>query len=276
MTLWSKILIVWAILVIITAFLSPGLAVILVILLFFTSIASIKIIFEYQSGVVFTLGRYSGKLEPGLKFVIPAIQKVRKVDLRINVTDVPEQSPITKDNVSIRVDAVIYFKIRGSEAENSIIKVENYKYAINQLAQTTMRNIIGEMPLDEILSKRDNASRKIKTIVDKASDPWGITVEAVELKHVELPETMKLIMAKAAEAERIKRAAIIKASGEALASKVVSKAAGIIGSVNGGLNLRTLQELDNIASDQSNEVTFFVPLDLIKSLEGYKKKRARK
>jgi len=112
--------------------------------------------------------------------------------------------------------------------------------------------------------------------VDKASDPWGITVEAVELKHVELPETMKLIMAKAAEAERIKRAAIIKASGEALASKVVSKAAGIIGSVNGGLNLRTLQELDNIASDQSNEVTFFVPLDLIKSLEGYKKKRARK
>ncbi|MBT4191821.1 MAG: slipin family protein [Candidatus Diapherotrites archaeon] len=276
MTLWSKILIVWAILVIITAFLSPGLAVILVILLFFTSIASIKIIFEYQSGVVFTLGRYSGKLEPGLKFVIPAIQKVRKVDLRINVTDVPEQSPITKDNVSIRVDAVIYFKIRGSEAENSIIKVENYKYAINQLAQTTMRNIIGEMTLDEILSKRDNASRKIKTIVDKASDPWGITVEAVELKHVELPETMKLIMAKAAEAERIKRAAIIKASGEALASKVVSKAAGIIGSVNGGLNLRTLQELDNIASDQSNEVTFFVPLDLIKSLEGYKKKRARK
>ncbi|HLC36165.1 MAG TPA: SPFH domain-containing protein [archaeon] len=240
------------------------------------ALLSIRIIFEYQKGVLFTFGRYIKLLEPGINFIIPVAQSLSIVDLRLNVSDVPAQSPITKDNVSVRVDAVIYFRIMKKHAHYSIIKVEKYRDAISQLAQTTMRNVIGEMTLDEVLSNRDQASKKIQAIVDKASDPWGIKVEAVELKHVELPDSMKTIMAKAAEAERIKRAAIIKASGEAQAAEVVSKAAGIISGVEGGLNLRTLQELDNIASDASNEVVFFVPLDTIRAVEGYNKEEKKK
>ena len=240
------------------------------------ALLSIRIIFEYQKGVLFTFGRYIKLLEPGINFIIPVAQSLSIVDLRLNVSDVPAQSPITKDNVSVRVDAVIYFRIMKKHAHYSIIKVEKYRDAISQLAQTTMRNVIGEMTLDEVLSNRDQASKKIQAIVDKASDPWGIKVEAVELKHVELPDSMKTIMAKAAEAERIKRAAIIKASGEAQAAEVVSKAAGIISGVEGGLNLRTLQELDNIASDASNKVVFFVPLDTIRAVEGYNKEEKKK
>jgi len=213
---------------------------------------------------------------PGLNFIIPGIQKVSLVDLRLIVDDVEQQSPITKDNVSISVDAVIYYKVMPELAQESIIKIENYHYALNQLAQTTMRNVIGEMTLDDVLSKRDEISNKIQLIVDKASDPWGIKVNAVELKHIELPEEMKRVMAKAAEAERIKRAAIIKAQGEADASKIVAKAAEIISSVDGGLNLRTLQGLGNIASDSSNEVIFFVPIDTLRPIEGYNNEDATK
>ncbi|MDD2531351.1 MAG: SPFH domain-containing protein [Candidatus ainarchaeum sp.] len=234
---------------------------------------SVMIIYEFERGVVFSFGKYDGMLKPGLNVVLPIVQRVSKVDLRVNVTDVPQQSPITKDNVSVSVDAVIYYKIRADEAEKSIIKVDNYVYAISQLAQTAMRNVVGEMTLDEVLSNRDEASGKIREIVDKASDPWGIKVDSVELKHIELPESMKTIMAKAAEAERIRRAAVIKASGEAAAAKIVSKAARTIGSIEGGLNLRTLQELDNISSDPTNETIFFVPLDMLKSTKGYGGKR---
>ena len=239
------------------------------IITFFAFIASIKIVYTYQQGVLFTFGKYAGRLNEGLNLIVPIMQRAVIVDLRLNVSDVPQQSPITKDNVSLSVDAVIYYRIMKEHAEKPIIQVEDYRYAISQLAQTTMRNIIGEMTLDEVLSNRDEASTKIKIIVDKASDPWGIKVEAVELKHVELPESMKAVMAKAPEAERIKRAAIIRASGEALASKVVSKAAEMISSVEGGLNLRTIQELEGISSDTSNEVLFFVPLDMVKTIEGY-------
>ncbi|MBN1941416.1 MAG: slipin family protein [Candidatus Diapherotrites archaeon] len=276
MGLWGLLLAILGLAVLASAFFNIGLFVILLIIWFFLAILSIRIVFEFQRGVLFTFGKYSGMRNPGFNVIIPLVQSLRIVDLRINVSDVPEQTPITKDNVSLTVDAVIYFRIRKNEAQNSIIKVEDYSYAINQLAQTTMRNIIGEMMLDEVLSNRDEASKKIQYIVDKASDPWGIKVEAVELKHVELPESMKTIMAKAAEAERIKRAAIIKASGEAMAAEVVSKAAEIISSVEGGLNLRTLQELDNIASDTSNEVMFFVPLDTIRPIEGYAKHKKPK
>ena len=234
--------------------------------------SSVKVIYEFERGIVFSFGKYDGMLMPGLNVVLPIVQRVSTADLRLNVVDVPQQSPITKDNVSVSVDAVIYYKIMASDAEKSIIKVDNFEYAISQLAQTAMRNVVGEMTLDEVLSNRDEASGKIKEIVDKASDPWGIKVNAVELKHIELPESMKTVMAKAAGAERIRRASVIKASGEAQAAKVVSKAAGVISSVEGGLNLRTLQELENISSDPSNEAIFFVPLDMVKSIEGYKKR----
>lgn len=232
----------------------------------------IRIIYEYERGVVFTFGKYSGMRKPGITLIIPFVQRLVKADLRLEVCDVPGQAPITKDNVSLFVDAVLYFRIRKNEAHNSIIRVENYKHAIIQLAQTTMRNVIGEMELDEVLGNRDEASKKIQAIVDKASDPWGLTIEAVELKHVILPSSIKTVLARAAEAERLKRAAVIKARGEAFAAETVSKAAELMNSAEGGLNLRTLQELDNVASDPSNEVIFFVPLDVIRPLEGYSKK----
>ncbi|NMA44734.1 MAG: slipin family protein, partial [Candidatus Diapherotrites archaeon] len=174
------------------------------------------------------------------------------------------------------VDAVIYYRVMPELAEKSIIMIEDYEYAISQLAQTTMRNVIGEVTLDEVLSNRDEVSGKIRTIVDKASDPWGIRVESVELKHIELPDSMKNVMAKAAEAERIRRASVIKASGEAQAAKIVSEAAEVIGSADGGLNLRTLQELDNIASAQTNHIVFFLPLDIMKPLKGYNKNNENK
>ncbi len=232
-------------------------------------LVSIRVIMEYQRGVLFTLGKFSKNLRPGLNFVVPIFQREATVDLRVKVDDVPEQAPITKDNVSLKVDAVIYYRITEEKAQDAIIKVENYQYAINQLAQTTMRNVIGDMTLDEVLSRRDDVSNKIRLVVDKASDPWGINVEAVKLKLIELPEEMKRVMARAAEAERIKRAAIIKAGGEAQAAEMVAKAAEAINSVEGGLNLRTLQGLQQISSDPSNEVIFFVPIDTIKSIEGY-------
>ncbi len=241
------------------------------ILTLIIAFSSIRIVYEYEKGVIFKLGKYKRNLNPGLNFVIPIIERAVIVDLRLIVSDVPQQSPITKDNVSLSVDAVIYYKIMKDHVEKSIIQVEDFSYAISQLAQTAMRNVVGEMTLDEVLSNRDEASKKIREIVDKASDPWGIKVDAVELKHLELPESMKTIMAKGAEAERIKRAAIIKASGEKEASKVVAKAAETISSIEGGLNLRTLQELDNMASDPSNEIVFFVPLDMTKSMDGYNK-----
>jgi regulator of protease activity HflC (stomatin/prohibitin superfamily) len=231
--------------------------------------SSIRVVFEFQRGIVFRFGSYSRILKPGLNFIIPFVETVRIADLRLLVSDVPEQSPITKDNVSIRVDAVIYYRIVSEHAENSVIKIDNYQYAISQLAQTTMRNIIGEMNLDEILSETDKASKMIKEIVDVKSDPWGIKVEAVELKHVELPDSMKKIMAKAAEAERIKRAQIIKSGGEALASNIIAKASEVLTSVEGGLNLRTLQVLGCISSDPSNDITFYVPIDTIKPIQGY-------
>ncbi len=243
------------------------------IITIFLAISSIRVVYEYQKGVVFKFGKYTKNLNAGLNFIIPLIERAVIIDLRLIVTDVPQQSPITKDNVSLSVDAVIYYRIMSESVEKSIIQVEDATYAISQLAQTAMRNVIGEMTLDEVLSNRDEASGKIREIVDKASDPWGIKVEAVELKHLELPNSMKTIMAKGAEAERIKRAAIIKASGEKEASKVVSQAAEIISSVEGGLNLRTLQELDNMSSNDSNQISFFLPLDIIKTINGYEKNK---
>ena len=276
MGVWVIFLILLFLVTAVSLFVNFWLFLVLGFITLLAFLLSVRVIFEYERGVLFSFGRYSGMRGPGLNVILPIVQRLAIVDLRLNVSDVPEQTPITKDNVSLRVDAVIYYRIRADEAQNSIIKVEDYRYAISQLAQTTMRNVIGEMTLDAVLSNRDEASKKIQTIVDKASDPWGIKVEAVELKHVELPDSMKTVMAKAPEAERIKRAAVIKASGEALAAEVISQAAEIISSVEGGLNLRTLQELGSIASDTSNEVIFFVPLDVIKPLEGYPEKKVKK
>ncbi|RLG15052.1 MAG: slipin family protein [Candidatus Nanohalarchaeota archaeon] len=235
--------------------------------------AGLRVINQYEKGVKFTLGKYSGIMEPGLRFVIPAIQSMERVDTRIKTVDVPRQETMTKDNISVKVNAVIYFKI--NDAAKSVIEIEDYFYAVSQLAQTSMRNIIGEITLDELLSKRNEISDKIKIIVDKASDPWGIDVKSVELKDVELPEDLKRVMAKQAEAEREKRAVIIKAEGEIIASYNISKAANTLSKAPGALHLRTLQTLNDLSGDNSNTVIFAIPLEILKSFEGYKSKNKK-
>ena len=234
----------------------------------FVLIASIKQINEYERGVRFFIGKYDGIMQPGWRIVIPVIQTYQKVDIRVKAVDVPDQDAITKDNVSVNVNAVLYYKI--SNAEAAILKVEYFDYAVSQLAQTTMRDVVGEVTLDDLLSSRDQISDRIQEIVDKASDPWGIKIESVDLKHIELPEDMKRVIAKQAEAEREKRAVIIKAEGEVVAADNMSKAAGILAKSNGALHLRTLQSINDLSSDQSNTVIFAIPLEVLRAFEGLK------
>jgi len=231
-------------------------------------LSSLKIVKEYERGVKFTLGKFSGIMEPGLKIVVPIIQSWQRVDIRVKAVDVPDQDAITKDNVSIKVNAVLYYKV--ADSKKAIIEVEEFNYAVSQLAQTTMRDVVGEVTLDELLSKRDSVSKRIREIVDKATDPWGIKVESVELKHVELPEQLKRTIGKEAEAEREKRAVIIKAEGEVIASDNMAKAANTLASGPGALHLRTLQTLNDLSSDKSNTIVIGIPLEMLKAFEGGK------
>jgi len=237
----------------------------------FILLASIKQINEYERGVKFQYGKYISIMEPGWRIVWPVVQSYQKVDIRVKAVDVPDQDAITKDNVSVNVNAVLYYKV--ANAESAIIKVEYFDYAVSQLAQTTMRDVVGEVTLDELLSKRDTISQRIQEIVDKATDPWGIKIVSVDLKHIELPENMKRTIAKQAEAEREKRAVIIKAEGEVAAADNMAKAAGILASSSGALHLRTLQSINDLSSDQSNTVIFAVPLEVLRAFEGIKNKQ---
>jgi len=216
------------------------------------------------------LGRYIGTKNPGWRIILPVIQGMTKVDIRVKAVDVPDQEAITKDNISVRINAVIYYKV--ADAARAIIEVEDFRYAISQLAQTTMRNATGEVSLDELLANRDQISGRIQIIVDKASDPWGIKVDNVELKDITLPEEMKRTIGKQAEAERERRAVIIKAEGEVIAAENLAKAARMLAESPGALHLRTLQSINDISSDQSNTVVFAVPLEVLRALEGLKKK----
>lgn len=233
-------------------------------------ISTIRIVFEYQRGVVFFLGKYQRTYKPGLKLVFWPFQIMRKVDVRVKAVDVPDQEAITRDNISARINAVIYYKVK--DAAKSTIEVENFRYAVSQLAQTTMRNVVGEMDLDELLSQRDQASKKIKEIVDTLTDPWGIQVDNVELKDITLPEEMKRTMAKQAEAERERRAVVIKAMGEIESAENLSEAARMLSESPGALHLRTLSTLNDLSSDQSNTVIFAVPLEILRAFEGLSKK----
>ena len=240
----------------------------LIITTIFVLLISIKQINEYERGVKFQLGKYIDIMNPGWRIVIPVFQTFQKVDIRVKAVDVPDQDAITKDNVSLNVNAVLYYKV--ANAESAILKVEYFDYAVSQLAQTTMRDVVGEVTLDELLTNRDEISQRIQVIVDKASDPWGIKIESVDLKHIELPENMKRTIAKQAEAEREKRAVIIKAEGEVIAADNMAKAANILGGANGALHLRTLQSINDLSSDQSNTVIFAMPLEILRAFEGLK------
>jgi regulator of protease activity HflC (stomatin/prohibitin superfamily) len=225
---------------------------------------------QYERGVVFTMGRYAYVMQPGWRFLIPIFQSFRKVDIRTKAVDVPDQKAITRDNVPVMVNAVIYYKVEA--AEKAIIEVENFQYAISQYAQTTMRNIVGEVTLDELLSQRDKIADRIRDIVDKETDEWGLKVNNVELKDVSLPEAMERTMAKQAEAEREKRAVIINSEGELAAAANISQAAKQLAEVPGALHLRTLQSINDMSSDQSNTVIVLTPVEVLRAFEGFAKK----
>jgi regulator of protease activity HflC (stomatin/prohibitin superfamily) len=236
----------------------------------FVLLISIRQVNQYQRGVRFTFGRFSSVMNPGWRLVFPIIQTHQKVDIRTKAVDVPDQNAITRDNVSVRVNAVIYYKV--SDASRAIIEVEDYRYAISQYAQTTMRNIVGEVTLDELLGSRDKIADRIREIVDKETDAWGLKVQNVELKDVSLPPELERTIGKQAEAEREKRAVIITSEGEVAASENMAKAAAMLASTPGALHLRTLQSINDIASDQSNTVVYMIPMEILKALEGFAKK----
>jgi regulator of protease activity HflC (stomatin/prohibitin superfamily) len=232
----------------------------------FLILISIRQINQYERGLLFSFGKFTSILQSGWRIVLPIIQGVHKVDIRVKAVDVPDQEAITKDNVSTKINAVIYYKV--VDPEHAILAVENFFHAVSELAQTTMRNIVGEVTLDQLLSEREMVSEKIREIIDKATDPWGIKVENVELKDVSLPSEMKRVIARQAEAEREKRAVITMAEGEAIAAENLSKAAAVLAKTPGALHLRTLNSINDISSDQSNTIVFAVPLEVLRALEG--------
>lgn len=234
----------------------------------FLILISIREVRQYERGVKFTIGKFTSLAMPGWRLVIPIFQKMVKVDIRVKAVDVPDQEAITQDNISVSINAVIYYKI--SDAGKAIIEVENFYYAVSQLAQTTMRNAVGEVKLDTLLKNRDEVAVGIKEIVDKATDPWGVSVESVELKDIVLPADLKRTIAKEAEAERERRAVIIKAEGEVTASDNLAKAATTLAAVPGALHLRTLQSINDISSDQSNTTIWMMPIEVLKAVEGIK------
>ena len=240
-------------------------AIILLVIILIILLRSIVQVNEYERGIKFSLGKFSNTMKPGWNLVLPIFQSYKKVDIRTKAVDVPEQDAITKDNVSVRINAVIYYKI--FDASKAILEVENFYFAVSQLAQTTMRNAVGSVSLDELLAEREKLSDTICKIIDQATDPWGIKVENVELKDVTLPEDMKRVIAKVAEAEREKAAVITKAQGEVEASKNLAEAARTMATTPGALHLRTLSTINDVSSDQSNTLIFCVPIEMIDSFK---------
>lgn len=240
-------------------------------LIIFLILISLKQVNEYERGVVYTMGKFSYIINPGWKLVIPIFQSFRKVDIRTKAVDVPKQDTITRDNVTCKMNAVIYYKV--TDAAKTINEVEDVYYAMLQLAQTTMRRVASEATLDELLSQREQIAIKILKIVDEHAKSWGIDVQTVELKDIELPESMIRTMAKQAEAEREKRATIINSEGELMASKNLADAATKLAKAPGALHLRTLNSINDISSDASNTIVFAVPIELLKAIEGFAKKK---
>ncbi len=241
----------------------------------FILLISIREVKQYERGVKFTLGKFTSLAMPGWRLVIPIFQKMAKVDIRTKAVDVPDQEAISEDNISITINAVIYYKV--SDAARAVLEVENFYYAISQLAQTTMRNAVGEVTLEDLLKNREKIAANIQLIVDKATDPWGIQVESVELKDIVLPADLKRTMAKVAEAERERKAVIINSEGEVSASKNLAEAARTLAAAPGALHLRTLHSINDISSDQSNTTVWMVPIEALKALntiaENYEKKK---
>lgn len=234
--------------------------VVLVIFVIIFVISGIKVVNQYERGVVLTLGRYSGMRGPGLTIIVPVFQRMYRVDQRTSTIDVPKQEVITKDNVTVNVDAVVYFRVK--DAGKAVLEVANYIYASSQFAQAALRDVTGNVDLDELLSERERVSQKIEEIVDIETEKWGIDVENVKIQNIELPQDMKRAMARQAEAERDRRAVIINAEGERQAAKGVADAAKILAEVKSGMNIRTLQTLERISNSQSQKTLVILPSEM--------------
>jgi regulator of protease activity HflC (stomatin/prohibitin superfamily) len=246
--------------------LSPiGIGVVFLVIGFFIA-TGVRVVKEFERGVVLRLGTYVGVKGPGLIFLIPMVDRMFTVDLRVVARDVPPQDVITRDNVSVKVNAVIYFRV--IQPEKAVLQVENYLYATSQYAQTTLRSILGQVELDELLAARERINQSLQEVIDRHTDPWGVKVTSVEVKHIDLPQEMQRAMARQAEAERERRAKIIAADGEFQASAKLSEAAHVIASAPGAMTLRYLQTLSEIAIENNSTTIFPVPIDLLQGLQG--------
>lgn len=237
---------------------------VLVVLVLFVLVNSIKVLKEYERGVILRLGRFAGVRGPGLIILVPFIEKMTKVNLRTIVMDVPPQDVITKDNVSVKVNAVLYF--RAIEPDKAILEVDDYLYATSQLSQTTLRSILGQFELDDLLSERETINQKLQEVIDSQTDPWGVKISAVEIKHIDLPQEMQKAMAKQADAERERRAKIIAAEGELQSSQKLHEASVIMSQNPVTIQLRYLQTLNQIASDRTNTIVFPFGVENIKDM----------
>jgi len=240
-----------------------GFEVTVVIFVIILLLSGIKIVNQFERGVVLTLGKFTGIREPGLRLVVPIFQRMIKVDQRTNTIDIPKQEVITKDNVTVNVDAVVYFRVK--DAEKAILEVANFVYASSQFAQAALRDVTGNVDLDDLLSKRDEVSQQIEQIVDTETEKWGIDIENVKIQNIELPQDMKRAMAKQAEAERERRAVVISADGERQAAQGIADAATTLAKSAGGMNIRTLQTLEKISSEPSQKTLVVLPTDMANS-----------
>ena len=237
-----------------------GFSIFIIFVIIIVVIMGLRIVNQYERGVVLTLGKYTGMREPGLRVIIPFIQQMTKVDVRSTPIDVPKQEIITKDNVTVGVDAVVYLRV--IDASKAILETTNYIYATSQFAQAALRDVTGNADMDELLSKREEISMRIKEIVDSETDKWGIDVENVKIQNIELPQDMKRAMAKQAEAERERRAVVITAEGEKQAAQSVADAAAMLSKIPGGINIRTLQTLEKISVEPSQKTLVILPSEL--------------
>jgi regulator of protease activity HflC (stomatin/prohibitin superfamily) len=234
-------------------------------------LGGLRVVQQYEKGLVLTLGRYTSTREPGLTWIFQGLQKIIKVDMRITTADIPRQEAITKDNVPVGINAVVYYKVE--KAEDAILKVESYPYAVQQYALAALRDIVGGVELDTLLTERERLATEIKKIVDVETEPWGVDVTAIKMQDIELPAGMKRAMAAQAESEREKRAIIIKAEGEVKAAENLTKAAQMLSDVSGGLAIRTLETIDRLQADPSKTVIFALPVEI---LEGFKSLTSRR
>ena len=238
-------------------------AIVILVIVFLIIISGLKILYEYERGVIFRLGRIVGVRGPGFIIVIPFLERMVRVSLRLVTMDVPPQDVITKDNVSVKVNAVVYFRV--VEPNRAILQVENYLYATSQLAQTTLRSILGQVELDELLSEREKLNVKLQEVLDKQTDAWGIKVTMVEVKYVDLPQEMQRAMAKQAEAERERRAKVISAEGEFQASTKIAEASEILSANPVSLQLRFLQTINDVSSEKASTIILPLPIDMLKA-----------